>query len=119
MIRKLDNITVSYIDPLLSRYAWVILDEAHERTVNTDILFGIVKSAQVKRQSENPLKVIVMSATLDAGKFSSYFRNAPILYVSGRQHPVNVRHASNVIDDWQSAIVSTVFQIHREAPERY
>ena len=62
-----------------------------------------------------PLKVIVMSATLEADKFSSYFRNAPILYVEGRQHPVNVRHVSEKQEEWATAIVSTIFQIHAEA----
>ncbi len=67
------------LDPTLSKYSWIIIDEAHERTVNTDILIGLVKRIQELRNanSQDPakkLKVMIMSATLDAEKFARYFR---------------------------------------------
>jgi len=110
------------VDPLLSRYSWIILDEAHERTVNTDILFGVVKMAQRKRRTDTntnlaPLRIVVMSATVDADKFALYW-NCPVLYVEGRQFPVNIRHISTPTEDWERAMMSTIFQIHNTAPEK-
>lgn len=107
------------IDPLLSRYSVVILDEVHERTVHTDVLMGIVKSAQKSRSTSKtlrPLKVILMSATMDVDEFSSYFDKAPVLYLEGRQFGVDVFHTAQEQTDYIFSAISTVFQIHRSAP---
>ncbi|KAK9509920.1 hypothetical protein O3M35_004807 [Rhynocoris fuscipes] len=109
------------IDPSLKAYSFIILDEAHERTIHTDILFGIVKDAQKKRVSTNlkPLKIIVMSATMDVDHFSKYFDDAPVVYIEGRQYPVEVRYTIEPQDDYNFTCLVTIFQIHKEEPPKH
>ena len=77
-------------DPLLSEYNCLIIDEAHERSLNIDFLLGYLKGLLVKRQD---LKLIITSATIDTAMFSRAFDNAPVIEVSGRLFPVEVLYA--------------------------
>lgn len=74
-------------EPDLSSYSVMMVDEAHERTLHTDVLFGLVKDIARFRPD---LKLLISSATLDAEKFSEYFDDAPIFRIPGRRYPVEI-----------------------------
>ncbi|OBZ79639.1 Pre-mRNA-splicing factor ATP-dependent RNA helicase prp22 [Grifola frondosa] len=101
------------IDPDVSAYSVIMLDEAHERTIATDVLFGLLKKA-IKRRPD--LKLIVTSATLDAEKFSKYFFGCPIFTIPGRTYPVEVLYTKEPETDYLDASLITVMQIHLSEP---
>lgn len=97
-------------DPLLERYDTLIIDEAHERSLNIDFLLGYIKQILPKRPD---LKVIITSATIDLERFSKHFNNAPIVEVSGRTYPVEVlyRPWQGEADDQSQAILEAIEEI--------
>ncbi|KAG8376155.1 hypothetical protein BUALT_Bualt09G0033800 [Buddleja alternifolia] len=102
------------VDENLSQYSVIMLDEAHERTIHTDVLFGLLKQL-VKRRPD--LRLIVTSATLDAEKFSGYFFNCNIFTIPGRTFPVEILYTKQPESDYLDASLITVLQIHLTEPE--
>ncbi|XP_048579311.1 ATP-dependent RNA helicase DHX8 isoform X2 [Nematostella vectensis] len=101
------------IDPELKQYSVIMLDEAHERVIHTDVLFGLMKKAVQRRPD---LKLIVTSATLDAVKFSTFFFEAPIFTIPGRTFPVEILYTKEAESDYLDAALITVMQIHLTEP---
>jgi pre-mRNA-splicing factor ATP-dependent RNA helicase DHX16 len=100
-------------EPDLKSYSVMIIDEAHERTLSTDILFGLIKDIARFRDD---IKIIIASATLDAKKFSEYFDDAPIFSIPGRMFPVDILYTKAPEADYLDAAVVTVLQIHITQP---
>src|SRR5213083_726069 len=107
-------------DRELRRYDTLIIDEAHERSLNIDFLLGYLKQLLPRRPE---LKLVITSATIDPERFSKHFNNAPIIEVSGRLHPVEVRYRPPVAEESDEqdpdpieAILAAVDEVWREGP---
>ncbi|XP_071957723.1 probable ATP-dependent RNA helicase DHX35 [Antedon mediterranea] len=111
-------------DPLLSKYSVIMLDEAHERTLYTDIAIGLLKKILKKRKD---LRVIVASATLDAEAFQNFFNDndtkdkskdtAVILTVEGRTFPVDIFYTESPVPNYLRSTVETIIKIHKSNEE--
>ncbi|KAL7623981.1 hypothetical protein AAE478_005538 [Parahypoxylon ruwenzoriense] len=117
------------VDPLLSRYSVIMVDEAHERSISTDILLGLLKKIR-KRRPE--LRIIISSATLQAEDFLRFFAQqsdtqeskgdegsgvGSIISLEGRMYPVDVLYLESPTEDYVEKAISTVFDIHTKEPE--
>ncbi|RNF13429.1 putative DEAH-box RNA helicase [Trypanosoma conorhini] len=100
-------------DPELLTVSAIMVDEAHERSLNTDILLGLLKD--ISRRNKQ-LKVIVASATINADKFSSFFDGAPIFTVKGRTFPVDVSYLTEPMADYVKASAESVLLLHATKP---
>lgn len=100
-------------DPDLSSVGAIMVDEAHERSLSTDILLGLLRD--VIRRNPN-LKVIVASATINAEKFSDFFDKAPVFTVSGRTYPVELFYSDEPVADYVTESAQTVLGLHLSKP---
>lgn len=100
-------------DPMLTNYGAIMIDEAHERTISTEVLLSLLKDIILARTD---LKLIIASATINAEKFSTFFNQAPILNIPGRRFPVDIHYTKNPEANYIQAAITTIFQIHLTQP---
>lgn len=93
------------VDPLLSKYSVLMIDDCHERSLYTDIILGLLKKIRVKRKElKDPLKLVISSATIEAQLFLRYFEEpnfiAKIIEIHGRQYPVEIFYLERPCRDY-------------------
>ncbi|KAI5191087.1 pre-mRNA-splicing factor ATP-dependent RNA helicase DHX15/PRP43 [Nematocida minor] len=101
-------------DPKVSQYKAIIIDEVHERTINIDLLLGLVKDAIQIRED---LKVVIMSATLSTDKFLDYFPGAETLHIKSRSYPIEVVYAPSDKSEYLEKAIETSIKISENEPE--
>uniref|UniRef100_A0A1I8A1K1 RNA helicase n=1 Tax=Steinernema glaseri TaxID=37863 RepID=A0A1I8A1K1_9BILA len=107
---------------MLMDYSMVIIDEAHERSLHTDVLLAVIKLCQQQRRNAelDPLRIVIMSATMDTELYSKYFDGAPVYYIKGRTHPIEMFYgnslSNNNDDDYVYNSLLTVMRIHKKEP---
>lgn len=93
----------------LDKYSCIIMDEAHERALNTDVLMGLIKKVVARRRD---LKLIVTSATMNSERFSRFFGGAPEFVIPGRTFPVDIQYSRSPCEDYVDSAVKQVLAIH-------
>jgi len=97
----------------LDQYSCIIMDEAHERALNTDVLMGLIKKVLVRRRD---LKLIVTSATMNSERFSRFYGGAPEFFIPGRTFPVDIQYSRSPCEDYVDSAVRQVLAIHVSQP---
>ncbi|KAK5124268.1 DEAH-box RNA helicase prp16 [Meristemomyces frigidus] len=104
----------SLTNPDLDQYSCIIMDEAHERALNTDVLMGLIKKVLARRRD---LKLIVTSATMNAERFSRFYGGAPEFFIPGRTFPVDIQYSRSPCEDYVDSAVRQVLAIHVSQPQ--
>ncbi|SMR53166.1 unnamed protein product [Zymoseptoria tritici ST99CH_1E4] len=103
----------SLTNPDLDQYSCIIMDEAHERALNTDVLMGLIKKVLTRRRD---LKLIVTSATMNSDRFARFYGGAPEFFIPGRTFPVDIQYSRSPCEDYVDSAVRQVLAIHVSQP---